>query len=220
MVQNVGLTFVVERSGIVIPGIEIAILGIELHVPADEQIDASVAVVIEPGRTDRPAIDVDPGLGRHIRKRTVALVAVQDRAPVAGHEKVDEAVIVKVGCNRRHAIDVRRHAGLVGHVREFAVAVIAIQMVVGRILRLLLQGKRMYASFERLATGHIEVEQAIVVVVEPDAASARALEQRTQVLRSEAMREVNPRSGRRVFEPNRARWRTPAPAGRTRERRR
>ena len=75
----------------------------------------------------------------------------------------------------------------------------------GRILRLLLQRIRMHARFQRLAAGDVEIEQPIVVVVEPDAAAARAFQQRSQLLRAEAVRELDSGGRSRIFEPNRRR---------------
>ena len=101
VIETIGIAGIVERPRIVIGCIEGAILGIELHVTTDEQIDAAVAVVIQPSRTDRPSIDVDSGLGSYVRERTVAIVVVKDGLAVAGDEEVDEAVVVEIGGNRR-----------------------------------------------------------------------------------------------------------------------
>ena len=53
--QHVGLRLVIERAGIIVRSVIGAVIGIELHVAADEEIHAAIAVVIEPRRADRPA---------------------------------------------------------------------------------------------------------------------------------------------------------------------
>ena len=55
--QKIGLGLVIQRAGIVVGGVVGAVLRVELHVPADEQIDAAVAIVIQPGGADGPARD-------------------------------------------------------------------------------------------------------------------------------------------------------------------
>ncbi len=151
-----------------------------------------------------------PAFDSHIFKRAVAFVAVENRAAIAGDEEVDEAVIVKVGGDRRHAVNVRGHAGLVGDIGEGAVAVVPVEMVVRRSRGRLLQRVRMHAVFQRLAADHVEIGQSVVVVVEPDAAGAGAFEQRAELLRAEAVRELNAGLRGGIFEPDRAgrtRWR-------------
>ena len=55
---------------------------------------------------------------------------------------------------------------------------------------------------ERPAVDHVEVGQAVVVVVEPDAARAGAFEQRTQLARAKAVREVDAGLVGRIFKSN------------------
>ena len=200
VVETVGVGGVVERAGIVIGGVEVAIFGIELHVAADEQIDAAVAIVVEPGGTDRPAVDLDAGFRGDIGEGAVAVVVIENRLAVAGNEEIDEAVVVEVGGDRGHAVDVRCDAGLVGDVGERAVAVVAIEMIVGRSRRRLASADKDACLFQRLAADHVEVGQAVVVVVEPDAAGAGAFEQRAELLRAEAVRELNAGLCGGVFE--------------------
>ena len=138
VIETVGVGFVIERAGIVVGWIEIAVLGIELHIAADEQIDATVFVVVEPGGANRPAIDVDSGFRGDIREGAVPVVVIENRLAVAGYEEIDVAVVVVVGGDGSHAVNVCRDSGLIGDVGKFAVAVIAIEMIVWRSLGLLL----------------------------------------------------------------------------------
>ncbi len=61
----------------------------------------------------------------------------------------------------------------------------------------------MHRVIERTAVDDVEIGQAIVVVVEPDAAGAGAFEQRSQLRRTEAVREVDAGLVACVFKSNR-----------------
>src|SRR5208282_1801793 len=102
VIEAVGGGRVIERSGIVIGSVVGAILGIEFHVTADEKIDAAVAIVVQPRRTDRPSINVDPRLRGDIGECAVAIIVVEDGAAIAGYEQIDEAVVVVIGGDGRH----------------------------------------------------------------------------------------------------------------------
>src|SRR5208282_757777 len=106
VIKAVRLGGVIERAGIVVGGIVLAILGIELDVTPDEQIDAAVTIVVQPSGADRPAIHLDTGLFGHVFERAVAAVAIENRSPIAGYEQIDKAIVVEVGGNRSHAINV------------------------------------------------------------------------------------------------------------------
>ena len=129
-IELVGLAFVVERAGIVVGGVVGAILGIELHVAADKEIDASILVVVEPGGADGPAVDLDAGLLSDIGEVAVAVVVVENHLAVAGDKQVVVAVVVVVGSGDRHRVHVGIEAGLLGHIGEVSVAIVAIEMVV------------------------------------------------------------------------------------------
>ena len=191
MIQPVGVAGIVERSRVIVGRIKIAILGIELHVASYEEIDTAIAVVIEPGGTDGPAVHIDSGFRGHVGEGAGAIVVVEDRFAIAGDEEIHESIIVVIGCNGRGAEDVGRDSGLVRHVGEGSVPIVAVQMIVRRRGGQLLQRIRMDSLSQRLATGHIEVEKSVIVEVKPDTTGACALEQRSEFLRAEAMRELD-----------------------------
>ena len=76
----------------------------------------------------------------------------------------------------------RRHACLLGDVGERAVAIVPVEMVVRRRRGGLPQRIGMHSLLERDAADHIEIRQAVVVVIEPDGAAAGAFEQRPEFL--------------------------------------
>src|SRR5208283_4179433 len=118
VIKAVGLGGVVERAGIVVGGIVVAILGIELHVAADEEIGTTVTVVIEPSGADRPAVNIDPSFFGHIFEGAVAAVAIENRPAVAGHEQIDKAVVVEIGGDCGHSINVGGNTRLLGDIGE------------------------------------------------------------------------------------------------------
>src|ERR1019366_4150768 len=87
MKQFVGLAFVVQRAGIVIRRIVGAIFRIELHIPSDKQIDATILVVIEPRGTDGPAVNIDARLRSNVSKMAVAVVVIKNGLSVAGNNQ-------------------------------------------------------------------------------------------------------------------------------------
>ena len=202
--ETVGVGGVVERAGIVVSGVEVAIRGIELHVASDKQVDAAVAIIVEPRGTDRPSVDFHAGLCGDVGKRPIAIVAVKNCFAVAGDEQIDETVVVEVGGNRCGSEYVCGYARLVGDVSENAVTVIAIEMVVRRRRGRLLQRIRMHRIFKRLTADHVEIRQTVVVVVEPDTAGAGAFKQRAELLGTEAVGELDAGVCGGTFEADRA----------------
>src|SRR5262249_3088899 len=69
MKQQIGGALVIQRTGIIVGGVVGAVGGVELNVPADEQVHAAVAIVVEPRRVDRPAVYFQAGLRGDILKR-------------------------------------------------------------------------------------------------------------------------------------------------------
>ena len=106
--QHIGAAGVIERTGIVVGGVIGAVLGIELHVAADEEIHAAVAVVIQPGGADRPARHIQAGFGGDILEGAVAFVAIERDVAVAGDQQVHIAVVIEIGGDGGHAEEVRR----------------------------------------------------------------------------------------------------------------
>ena len=164
---------------------------IQCDLSRDEEIDAAVAIVIEPGRTDRPPVHLDASFRSDIFEGAVAFIAIENGSPVAGDEQIDKPIIVKVRGNRSYSVDIRRYARLVGDIGKCAVSIVPVEMIVRRSGGRLLERIRMHPLFQRLAAGHVEIREAVIVVIEPDAAGAGAFQQRAQLLRAETVRELN-----------------------------
>ena len=98
--KEIRIGLVIQRTGIVVGGIKGAIGGIELHVASDEEIQAAVAIVVQPGGADGPTFHVEAGLGRDVFERSVAAVAIERYVTVGGDQQIGVAVVVEVGCDR------------------------------------------------------------------------------------------------------------------------
>src|ERR1039458_8026865 len=124
VVEAVRVGGVVERAGIVVGGVEGAVLGIELHVAPDEQVNAAIAIVIQPGGADGPSVDLDAGLDGHVSECPITIVVVENRFAIAGHQEIHKTIVVKISGDRSRTEDICRYAGLVGDIRERTVAVV------------------------------------------------------------------------------------------------
>ncbi len=62
VIQEVRVARVIERPGVVVGGVVGAVLRVELDVAADKEVDAAVAVVVQPRGVECPAFHVQPGL--------------------------------------------------------------------------------------------------------------------------------------------------------------
>src|SRR4030095_1208834 len=89
----------------------------------------------------------------------VSLV-VEERVPAqAGHEEVRAAVVVEVADGHSQVVAAARHSGLLGHVLERPVALVAKEAVPELRTRLL-------QAVDGRAVHHLEVEAAGALVVE------------------------------------------------------
>ena len=187
--QAIGVALVIERAGEGVGGEELALgVGIELQVIAHKQIELAVAVVVDPGRAGAEVRVLHARLGRHVRKGPVAVVVVEDRRTPVGHVDVFVAVVVVVAHGHAHAEALAAHARLRGDVGKSAVAVVAIEMVGG--VRAVGLGK-LGDAVNVAAADHVEVEQAVIVVVDPGAAGTGGLHDGTELLLAERVLKVN-----------------------------
>ena len=131
----------------------------ELDEAAQHQVEPAVVVVVEPDGARRPAGRGDTGFVGDVGEGAVAVVLVERAAPVGGDQDVWVAVVVVVGNGAAHPeLAAAGDAGLVGDVGEGAVAVVLVERVLQRRLRLV--------EVARAAVDHEDVDPAVVVVVE------------------------------------------------------
>ena len=139
----------------------------EIHEPADEQIEPTIIVVIEPDCTGTPAGGAHTRLLGDVRKRAIAVVVIQDAAAILGYIKIGEAVPVIITNGDSHAVTSAAHAGLFGDLREGSVAIIVIEGIPKR--------RIWREEITTAAIDEIDIHPAVVVVVEKSAAGAGRL---------------------------------------------
>ena len=154
----------------------------------DEDVDQSVAIDVARKRAHRrDALSVLAVRHIHFERlldeRALAgVLEVVVLHRVVSHEDVQVAVVVEVGRAGAHAAPVRLpQAGLLGDVGERAVAVVAVENVGLAVVAQRTGIARRGVEVAELAVvvlqvvADVDVEQAVVVVVEPDGREAPAL---------------------------------------------
>ena len=135
------------------------IVGIEFHVARNKQIEKAIVVVVAPGRARRPAAQRDSSLFRDIGERAVMIVVVEAVLAEIGNVDVGPAIVVVIADHHAKAPALIGHSGFVGHVGERSIVIVVEQHGPRRRFLALQCG-------ERRAIQQIDVEPAVVVVVE------------------------------------------------------
>ena len=99
---------------------------VEIHKPADKEVEFSVVVIVKPDRTRCPALSGQAGFAGHIGERAVTVVVIENHAVVLCHEEVGQAVAVVIADRYAHAIPAAADPGLFGYVSECSVAVVPV----------------------------------------------------------------------------------------------
>ena len=109
------------------------VLGRPVHVVAHKQIEQAVAIVIEPqrGRAEGAAA-AEPGLFSHIDERAFARILKQPVLPNGGHVDIGKTVVIVIRNGNAQPIHLDRKPGALRHIRERAVAIVAIERIVER----------------------------------------------------------------------------------------
>jgi hypothetical protein len=102
---------------------------VPLHVIDDEQVQAAVVVIIDPGSRDGPIMALQAGGAGNVLEGAVAAVVEQGVALDAGDEEVRESVVVIVARRDADVVASAAHAGFGGHVLEGPVVAVAIEAV-------------------------------------------------------------------------------------------
>ena len=141
-----------------------------VNVVADQQVQVSVLVVVEPAGTGRPLPFVgDARRGGHVSEGAVAVVVVKDRPPVAGDVEVRIPIIVVV--THRHALGIQSggaDSSLLGDINKSPIALVAIERGTQWVRRLIPRG------LGRL--DDLEVQPSVLVVIDPAQAAAQGFQ--------------------------------------------
>src|SRR5206468_10754301 len=94
---------------------------------------------------------------------------IEDAVGILRHVEIWPAIAVVVTDGNTHTVGIRRHAGFLRHVRECAVAVVAIECVAERSSR--------FIEIARSAVHQVDIHPAIIVVVQERASGAYSFRQ-------------------------------------------
>src|SRR6185312_9681868 len=124
----------------------------------------SVAIVISERRAGRPSAVANAGFGRHVRKCTVAVVAVEDVASEAGEVDVGPAIVVVVPDRSAHCVAGARKSGGRSDVGECTVVVVVVESA------------GTYFLIDRhgygRSIGEVDVRPAVAIIVQQQHAAA------------------------------------------------
>src|SRR6185437_3693158 len=158
-------------------------IGIELHVSRNKQIELPVVVVVTPGRARGPASERDAVLLRYVGKCSVVVVVIEPVAAIVSHVDVGPSVIVVIAHRRAESPTLVADAGLVGDIGKSSISIVVKE-----------HGARScFLTFEGRESGtvqKIDVKPAIVIVVEQSDARTRSLDDRTFFLRAGTMMKL------------------------------
>src|SRR5262249_35161156 len=145
--------------------------GIELDVIADEEIEASIAIVVKPGAARAPAnlFVVDTGLAGYICEGSISIVMEEDVVSPEATEEIIPAVVVVVADADASLPSGTGEAGFCGDVGEGPVAIVFEQ--VGRRC-----GSGRPVRIEARAVREIDVEPTVIVVVKECEAASLGLD--------------------------------------------
>ena len=147
----------------------------KFHVVRDEQVQVSVAVVVDPGRAGRPfARILHAGLLGNVRECAIAVVVEQCAPRIAGDVQIWIPIVIEIRNGHAHAVEGDSpwdspQARLLAHVCELSVAKIAIERVVRRGAMRTVRG---------LAAGDEEqIEQAIAIEIQKGNTTSHGFDQ-------------------------------------------
>ena len=140
-----------------------------VDVTGDKQIETAVAVIVAEGGAGGPVAKLHPGLFGDVGKGAVVIVAVEAIPAEVRHKNVGPAIVVVVADGNAEAPAIVGDAGLLGDVGEGAVVVVVEERGVGR-------GDFAGERVVRRSVDEIDVEPAVVVVVEQADSGAVGLE--------------------------------------------
>ena len=181
-----------------------------LHVVADEQVQQAIAVVIEPqgGRAEGASAAQSGGLG-NVDERAAAVVLKEAVLPHAGDQDIGEAVVVVIADRHAHAVHLHLQPGVLGHVGERAVAIVAIE----------LQGAALALVARPIHAVHQQdVLPAVAIVIQKRAARPHGFGQILGAEGAAVVPEIDARRGGHVRQVEPGRRRSGPPGSRADER--
>ena len=150
---------------------------IPLQITGNEEVQVAIVIIVEKAGTYVPAISLDAGLPRDVRKSAIAVVSVKNAISIIGHQQVSIAVVVVVPCGHAHAVARSPHTGAQGDVRKGAVTIVAEQPIPRLRCGLVQCFSVGLGILQRCAVHEKDVRPSIVVIIEDRHAAAHGLNQ-------------------------------------------
>src|SRR5579859_3140702 len=152
----------------VFPG-EHGMVEVVIDVAGNEKIKQAIVVVVSPGGAGGPVLESDAGPFGDVGEGAVVVVVIEAVFAVVGYVDVRPAIVVVVGDGDAEAPALVSDAGLVSDVSKRAVMVVVEEHGAGRWFPALNGG-------DRGTVEEINVEPAVVVVIEESDAGARGVD--------------------------------------------
>ena len=151
-------------------------LEVPIHVTQDDEVQPSIAIVVEPTGAGGPSRSVEPELAGHVRKGADTLVAVHDVPAISRDVKIDETIIIIISCGHTEAVAAAFDASELGDICKSAIRFLMIESIPEAwvVLVWLVVGRHRIA--ESRAVCEIDIEASVVVVIKERHAAAHCLE--------------------------------------------
>src|SRR4051812_8105600 len=111
---------------IVLQSADLIFGAVERYKLTDKQIELAVVVVVEPHGARRPAWRRNTGLLCDVGESAIAVVVIENAAPVLGNIKIWEAVAIVVADRYTLAVATSGNAGFLGDVGKSPVAIVPV----------------------------------------------------------------------------------------------
>src|SRR5258708_37742603 len=136
-------------------------------------VEPAVIVIVHERGVHARAVGKGVALDRHIGERTVPVISIERLPPkVVDDVEVRQAIIVVVAPNHSQAQTLLADARVFGHIREYAVPIVVVELIWFSITRIESCGNAL-PWIE--VPAYVEVEKSIIIVVCPSCGRSAAI---------------------------------------------
>src|ERR1700722_12473537 len=139
-----------------------------MHVAGNKQVETAVAVIIAKGRARRPVAESYSSFFGDVGEGSIVIIVVEAILAEVRHVEIGPAIIVIIADCNAESPAVVRDASLLSNVRKSAVMIVVKERGVRR------QSLARYGVISG-AVHHVDVEPAVVIVIEQRNAGAYGL---------------------------------------------
>ena len=109
----------------------VPLVGVEVHIAGDEQIEPAIAIIVAKGRPARPVAQLHAGLLRGVGEGAIVVVVIEAILAEIGDEQIGPAIVVIVADGYSEAPAVVGHACFCRDIGKGAVVVVVEEGGVG-----------------------------------------------------------------------------------------